>query len=767
MAVALGLSLKVVCFHAFAISILASSHLEQSADTYIVHMDTSAMPKPFSGYHAWYSSMLSSISDGPAAVTTSTTAKLIYSYCNSINGFTATLTPSELEALKRSPGYLSSTPDQFLQPHTTRSQKFLGLRRGSGAWHTANYGDGVVIGLVDSGIWPESASFKDEGMSKPPSTWKGKCVADANFTSSNCNNKIIGARYYNKGFLAKYPDETISMNSTRDIEGHGTHTSSTAAGGFVEGVSYFGYANGTAVGAAPRAWIAVYKAIWNGGIAQSDALAAIDQAIVDGVDILSLSFSFGNNSLNINPISIACFTAMEKGIFVAVSAGNDGSAYGTLSNGVPWATTVGAGTMDRYLYGILTLGNGVQIRFPSWYPGDHSPWNKPLVLSECDSQEEFLKFRGYIVVCKESYDMLSLQKYYAREANATAAIFITDEEAVSLDDTRTEFPSVFLLLKESQTVIDYINKSSNPRASMEFQKTEMGTKPAPTVDTYSSRGPSPESPYVLKPDILAPGTSILAAWPSKTPVSDNFYHFWYSDYNVLLGTSMATPHIAGVAALVKAVHPDWSPAAIRSALMTTADALDNTQNPIKEAAYNDTATALDLGAGQVNPNKALNPGLIYNASAEDYVQLICAMGFPKKEIRKITRSSYKCLNPSLDLNYPSFIAYFNGEDSAPDELVQVFHRTVTNVGEGRSSYTAKLTPLKGLKVKVEPKILAFKSKYEKLSYNLTLEGPKYMKEFVVNGHLSWVSDGGKYVVRSPIIATHMDPGHTPDSFGGF
>ena len=228
MAVALSLSLKVVCFHEFAISILASGHLEQSADTYVVHMDSSAMPKPFSGHHAWYSSVLSAISDGLAASTTSTTAKLIYSYSNSINGFTAILTPSDLEALKRSPGYLSSTTDQFLQPHTTRSQKFLGLRRGSGAWTAANYGDGVVIGVVDSGIWPESASFKDEGMSKPPFRWKGKCVADANFTSSMCNNKIIGARYYNKGFLAKYPDETISMNSTRDIEGHGTHTSSTA-----------------------------------------------------------------------------------------------------------------------------------------------------------------------------------------------------------------------------------------------------------------------------------------------------------------------------------------------------------------------------------------------------------------------------------------------------------------------------------------------------------------------------------------------------------
>ncbi|RVW55387.1 Subtilisin-like protease SBT1.9 [Vitis vinifera] len=702
MAAALSLSLKLVCFHAFTISLLASNHLGQSADTYIVHMDSSAMPKPFSGHHGWYSSMLSSVSDAStptgAAVTPSTTAKLIYTY------------------------------NLFVQPHTTRSHEFLGLRRGSGAWTASNYGNGVIIGLVDSGIWPESASFKDEGMGKPPSRWKGACVADANFTSSMCNNKIIGARYYNRGFLAKYPDETISMNSSRDSQGHGTHTSSTAAGAFVEGVSYFGYANGTAAGMAPRAWIAVYKAIWSGRIAQSDALAAIDQAIEDGVDILSLSFSFGNNSLNLNPISIACFTAMEKGIFVAASAGNDGNAFGTLSNGEPWVTTVGAGTMDRDLYGILTLGNGVQIPFPSWYPGNPSPQNTPLALSECDSSEEYLKIRGYIVVCITSEFIMETQAYYAREANATAAVFIS-EKAMFLDDTRTEYPSAFLLLKDGQTVIDYINKSSDPRASMAFQKTEMGTKPAPMVDIYSSRGPFIQCPNVLKPDILAPGTSVLAAWPSNTPVSDNFYHQWYSDFNVLSGTSMATAHVAGVAALVKAVHPNWSPAAIRSALMTTANTLDNTQNPVKE--------------------------------------LLCAMGFTAKEIQKITRSSYECLNPSLDLNYPSFIAYFNDESSAPDELVQVFHRTVTNVGEGQSNYTAELTPLKGLKVKVEPEKLVFNCKHETLSYNLTLEGPKSMTEYLVYGHLSWVSDGGKYVARSPIVATRMDPGMAPDFFGGF
>ncbi|KAK7827016.1 subtilisin-like protease sbt1.9 [Quercus suber] len=298
------LTLQVLCSILFTFSYL-SSNLAQH-DTYIIHMDSSAIPKAFSDHHSWYSATLSSVSENSKAATSS----LIYAYTGSIHGFSASLTPSELETLQKTPGYISFTPDRPLTMHTTHTSQFLGLSSASGAWSASSHGHDVIIGLVDTGIWPESESFKDDGMTQIPSRWKGKCESGTQFNSSLCNKKLIGARYFNKGLLAKNPKVNITMNSPRDTSGHGTHTSSTAAGNFVKGATYFGYATGTSKGMAPRARIAMLE-IWGLFIY---VLAAIDQAIQDGIDILSLSlgFSLDENVLQDDPIAIASFAAMER-----------------------------------------------------------------------------------------------------------------------------------------------------------------------------------------------------------------------------------------------------------------------------------------------------------------------------------------------------------------------------------------------------------------------------------------------------------------------
>lgn len=738
--------------------------MSASADpnTYIVHMDISFMPKAFSSHHSWYLSTLSLISDKAQTQgfpLSSSSSKLVYAYTNAINGFSAVLSSSELEAIKNSPGYISSVKDTSVKVDTTHSFQFLGLNAEHGAWPVSDYGKDIIIGVVDTGVWPESQSFHDDGMSEVPAHWRGKCESGKDFNSSMCNKKLIGARFFNRGLLAKNPNLTISMNSPRDTDGHGTHTSSTAAGSMVEGASLFRYASGTARGMAPKARVAMYKALWDEGLLLSDIIAAIDRAIMDGVDVLSMSFGLNDVALYDDPVAVATFAAIEKGIFVSTSAGNDGPFDTSLHNGTPWVLNVAAGTIDRQFQGSITLDNGVSATGYSLYLGKFSPSVAfPIVfVPDCGNQSSFKTLKHKIVVCVDTNNTLGNQLYYAKNANLSGAVFITKETDLSLY-TENLFPSLFLTMAEGQKILDYVKNSPKAKASFKFGETALGIKPGPKLTSYSSRGPSRSCPFVLKPDIMAPGDLILASWPSNLSITENPSVELYSKFNILSGTSMSCPHAAGVAALVKGAHPDWSPAAIRSALITTAYAVDNVGMPIKDLGSKGApASPLGMGAGHINPNNALEPGLIYDATSQDYINLICALNFTAKQIKTITRSSsYNCLSPSLDLNYPSFIAYFNAKKKNSSSRITIeFQRTLTNVGDVNVVYTAKLTALKGLKVSVSPDRLVFSEKLEKKSYKLMIEGPNRIKDSVVHGSLTWIESNGKYNVRSPIVATNL------------
>ncbi|KAK4726178.1 hypothetical protein R3W88_031095 [Solanum pinnatisectum] len=651
-------------------SILFPISMSQS-ETYIIHMDLPVMPKSFSSHHSWYLSTLASVSDNSNLDSASNKNSLVYAYTNAIHGFSASLSPSELQVIKNSQGYLSSTRDMTVKIDTTHTSQFLGLNSNSGAWPKSDYGRDVIIGLVDTGVWPESKSYNDNGMNDVPSRWKGECESGTQFNSSLCNKKLIGARYFNKGLIASNPNITIGMNSARDTTGHGTHTSSTAAGCHVESASYFGYGPGAATGMAPKTHVAMYKALWDEGTMLSDILAAIDQAIEDGVDALSLSLGIDGVPLYDDPIAIAAFAAMEKGIFVSTSAGNDGPDDESLHNGTPWVLTVAAGTVDRKFLGTLTLGSGVALTGLSIYPRNSTSSDSSIVfLNTCLEEKELEKNAYKIVVCYDTNGSISDQVL---------------------------FPAMFMNFQDGDRVLEYIKNSPSPKARLEFQVTHLGAKPAPKVASYSSRGPAQSCLFILKPDLMAPGALILASWPQKLPVTEINSRELFSNFNIISGTSMSCPHAAGVAALLKGVHPKWSPAAIRSAMMTTADALDNTQGPIRDIGKNNNAAnPLAMGAGHINPNKALDPGLIYDATPEDYINLLCGLDFTSQQIKAITRSSsYSCSNPSsLDLNYPSFIGYFNRNSSKSDtKRIQEFQRTVTNLGDGMSTYTAKLTPM--------------------------------------------------------------------------
>ncbi|CAJ2659042.1 unnamed protein product [Trifolium pratense] len=657
-------------------------------DNYIIFMNISAMPKPFLTQHTWYISTLSSALENPQLTPTTTknliSSKLIYTYTHVINGFSVNLSPKEHQALRNSPGYISSVKDLQMKLDTTYSPKFLGLNPKVGAWPHSEFGKGIVIGLVDTGIWPESKSFTDNKMSNIPSKWKGHCEDSIHFNSSLCNKKLIGAKFFNRGLLAHDPNATLGLNSTRDTLGHGTHTSSTAAGSRVDNASFFGYAAGTASGVAPNSHVAMYKVVWKEGFFSSDAIAAIDAAILDGVDILSLSF--GSTKFYEDPLAIATFAAMTKDVFVSCAAGNSGPDLETLHSGMPWVITA-AGTMDRDFQGTLTLGNGNKVMGFSLYLGTFSSHNVPIVfMGLCDNVNELKKVKRMIVVCEDKNGTsLSYQPGNLGVANVYGAVLISN-----------------------------------------------------VADTYYS-----SDDYTIRFQ-----NSLAAIFVD--PIHGEIIKAYIKS-----GTSMACPHVAGVAALVKGAHRNWSPAAVRSAIMTTSDILDNNKEHIKDIETGNRATPFALGAGHVNPNRALNPGLVYDVGLQDYVNLLCALNFTQKNITAITRSSsYDCSKPSLDLNYPSFIAFFNGENSS-SKTIQEFYRTVTNVGEGQATYVASITPIEGFRATAIPNKLVFNEKNEKLSYKLRIEVAATTKLKEVDfGYLTWM-DRKQHVVRSPIVVTTL------------
>ncbi|CAA7396933.1 unnamed protein product [Spirodela intermedia] len=700
-------------------------------------MDRAAMPRAFSDHGNWFSAALSSAAE-QFPETASAAPTLLYVYNNAIHGFSARLSSSQLSHIEKLRGFLSAYPDMPVQVDTTHSFEFLRLNPS----FDPHDGEGDIVGVVDSGVWPERGSFKDDGMPEVPSWWRGTCEEGVDFNSSACNKKLIGARYFNKGLLAAGANPAAVASSDRDTEGHGTHTLSTAAGNYVDSASSFGYARGTVGGMAPRAHLAVYKAAWNDGTTATDLIAAIDGAISDGMDVISLSLSVGPVPLHRDPVAISAFAAMEKGIFVAAPAAvNSGPSPATLHNGAPWLFTVGAGDLDREFAGTVELGDGRSIIGTSPYVGAAALDESPLVfMGACNNITSLKQVGRKIVVCQTpSFASTGIAISFTAAAEVSGGIFISPT-SYNLFFQRLEHPGALVSPADGAAIMEYIEKSPSPTAGARFGQTILGISGAPSVPFYTSRGPPRSCASVLKPDLT----------PSST-VGGVGSRVVYSPFNIATGTSISCPHAAGIAALLKVTHPQWSPAAIRSAMMTTADSLDNTGEPIRDMGEGEAAAPLSMGSGHVNPDRALNPGLVYDAGAGDYINLLCAMNLTREQITVITRSSRDdCSTPSLDLNYPSFIVYFSPNEFSPAaNATRVFRRTLTNVADGSWSYFSRSTPMEGINLHVEPHTLVFKEKNEKQNFTLRVEVNTAIKPGI------WVDSLGKHVVRSPIVATTL------------
>ncbi|XP_050238380.1 subtilisin-like protease SBT1.5 [Mercurialis annua] len=301
--------------------------------------ENTVRPSEYSDVEQWYSSILKNLNSDSSAST-----QILHVYKTVFEGFSAKLIPDQVQELEKRPEIIALFPEHTYYHQTTRSPDFLGLRASfpGNMYNESEYGDNVIIGLLDSGIWPELSSFDDEGLGPIPSHWKGECRGGEGF---RCNKKLIGARFFNsKGVNA------TDGNTTRDAFGHGTHTASTAAGRAVSNADFLGFAEGTAVGVAPKARVAMYKVCYvNKGCGGADILAGFDKAVEDGVNVISVSLgSIFSQPLIYDEMAIGSFGAMEKGVIVTAAAGNAGEfGSGSVCNVAPWMITVGASTIDR------------------------------------------------------------------------------------------------------------------------------------------------------------------------------------------------------------------------------------------------------------------------------------------------------------------------------------------------------------------------------------------------------------------------------------
>jgi hypothetical protein len=608
----------------------------------------------------------------------------LYNYRFSIHGFAAMLTPAQAEKLKSMPGVVAVEPDEVRQLDTISTPDFLGLTGRGGLWsEVGGYreaGEDVVVGMVDSGIWPESPSFAGRGFDDDYSefrAWLGQCVPGEAFPVTACNNKLIGARYYNAGLggpakvKALFPYE---YNSARDADGHGTHTSSTAAGNHGVTAIWDGVDLGKMSGMAPRARLAAYKVCWGRfgdvgtGCYTSDLLAAIDDAIADGVDVINYSIS-GSQSSFVDPVEIAFLSAADAGVFVAASAGNSGPTASTAAHNSPWVTSVAAGTHDRTYIATATLGSGASFTGPSLSTGTPS---LPVVLSSAAGllgkpasdvarcvlgALDPVVVAGKIVVCDRGGNVLVDKSQAVKDAGGLGMLLVNvsggNQSQLVIAHS---IPAVHLSTADGVAIKTYVTGTSGPTARI---GTMVATKQvAPAVADFSSRGPSRASGDILKPDVMAPGQDILAA---VSPVNGGRNVDFYS------GTSMSSPHVAGIAAVLKGKHRDWSPAMIRSALVTTASRTTNAGTPIAGGFF-------AHGAGEVVPTAAFDPGLVFDAGFDDYWAFLCANGNVNPAYCPAV------VIPRSNLNQPSIaVSSLTG--------VRTVTRTVTNVSGEKETYS--------------------------------------------------------------------------------
>jgi len=706
----------------------------------------------------------------------------LYDYTTVLNGFAARLTPAQAAILATTPGVLTVTPDKVstvqLDPPAAPRQQPAAQRPLSGAPKprpavskqtpegqtpkaeglaskpaaALKAGEGMIIGVLDTGILPEHPSFAPLSEPRPDARviaakWHGICDPGREAPKVTCDNKLIGARYYRSPDIPLVPEE---YDSPRDWLGHGTSTAGIAAGDANVQATYYGADAGVISGIAPEARIADYKVIWErtdyqgvGTASAADVIAAINQAVVDGVDVLNYSASLPHQPIEVE--SLAFLNAAAAGVFVAAAAGNSGP--GAVVNAEPWVTTVAAAGVDRGLWRLVRLGNGASyygvgvgtaLQATALVDAAQSaaPGVSATDASQCKSGSlDPTAVTGKIVLCLRGSTLPELKAEVVKAAGGVGMLI--GDPTNSYKPSFYAVPTVDLDAAGLAAVQAYLAGGPGTAAfSGEY------TWEAPYIAYFSSGGPAETAGGdLLKPDIAAPGDFIVVA---SAPGKRGTELFSYGS-----GTSYATPWIAGQAALLKVAHPNWSPAEIRSALMTTATQTDNTGGPILRGTQ--PATPLDFGAGYAVPAKALDPGLVYDSTATQWRTWACELGVPVPvHGRDFCKTAAKP-NPS-NLNYPTI---------AIGDLfgTQTVTRTVTNVSNKTSSYQVAVAAPAGVRVTVTPKKLTVRPG-RSARFTVSFQRVAAAYGAFAFGALTWTDHQG-HVVRSPIAVRPVAVASTP------
>jgi subtilisin family serine protease len=665
-------------------------------------------------------------------------ATKIYDYTITNNAVAADLTADQATRLSKMSGVLALSKDKLAKPETTYSPHFLGLDAQGGLWSqlggAPRAGAGLVVGVIDTGIWPENPSFAGKTGIPVPATWHGRCVAGENFAASTCNDKLVGARYYLAGFGKKHILKADYL-SPRDGAGHGSHTSSTAAGNAGVTVTIDGKNLGTAAGMAPGAKIAMYKVCWDGsdvpdGCFNSDSVAAINDAVADGVDVLNYSIGGSSESGVFDPVAQAFRGAANAGVFVANSAGNSGPGASTLDHPSPWVTTVAAATFRR-AFNVVQLGNGA--RYVGASTTDTLPTFHPIVtaasvkLASATTHDAALCFAGSldpakatgkVVVCDRGVNARIDKGFEVKRAGGVGMV-LANVSPNSINGDYHPVPAVHVVQADGDAIKAYV-AAQGAAATAKIVPLDAGELAAapqvPEITDFSSRGPSTTTGGdILKPDIAAPGNDVVAA------TSPPFAHGRLWDF--MSGTSMASPHIAGIGALIMAAHPSWTPAEIKSAIMTSAgDTVSSADDPFAQ------------GAGFVAPNGAADPGLVYPTTPNEWRQYLVGQG-------ALFGPPYDTLTPitGSELNQASIAI-----GSLPGNATVT--RRVRNVNGHSSTYHASAS-VPGFDVAVTPSTLTLAPGEEGTFTVQFTRTDAAFDEWAV-GALTW-SDG-THDVRSPI-----------------